>query len=82
MKAINLEEFLDWMVSLNMLHYPTKGGFGYTPTEKSHFYFCGSSERFSSKEIVQIWSNTANDSLNKRWLVTLADNAEHNRNQE
>jgi hypothetical protein len=66
-----VEEFLDWLVALDVQHYKTECSINYTPSV-SHFYLSGSHERFSSAEIISIWSNTASSELNERWLYAVS----------
>lgn len=69
----DIEVFLDWLVLLDIRHYPTDGAPGYEPTGLSHFYLNRSPERFTSLEIINIWNHTADAGLNKRWLFAVAD---------
>lgn len=68
-----MEEFLDWLVSLNIQHYSTESLPHYTSTGKSHFYLKGSPERFTSKEMLMIWENKSSDELSSRWQSSIAD---------
>lgn len=67
------EDFLDWLVELDIRHYKTEPCPDYTPSGKSHFYIAGSPERFTSKEMILIWQNKAGKKLNERWLSAIAD---------
>lgn len=72
---MNTEKFLDWLVELNVQHYKTEKSGDYIPSGPSHFYLSGSPERFTSTEMIAIYSNKANDELNERWLFAVADHA-------
>lgn len=74
-----MEEFLDWLVSLDIQHYPTESFPNYTPTGKSHFYLKGSPERFNSKEMLSIWENKATNEVLSRWQYTFADHVRYNK---
>jgi len=65
----NIEEFLDWLVSLDIQHYKTKPDYGlkYTPSGKSHFYLKFSPDRFTSAEMIKIFTNQTDNELNSRW---------------
>lgn len=75
-EKINL---LDWIVEMDFNHYKTSshsmgmGSVVYVPRGKSHFNLKGSQERFTSDEIIDIFSNTMSDELNKRWLNALVE---------
>ena len=69
----NTEEFLDWLVELDIAHYKTTAVPDYTPSGKSHFYLKGSRERFTSAEMISIFLNKASDEVNKNWQYALAD---------
>ena len=69
----NVEEFLDWLVSLDIRHYQTESFPDYTPSGNSHFYLPGSQERFTSKEMILIWSNKSNNELSERWSYAIAE---------
>lgn len=68
-----VEDFLDWLVSLDIQHYKTNTEPDYIPSGKSHFYLKRSPERFTSKEMIDIYNNTADSELNKRWNQAVAD---------
>lgn len=70
----DVEDFLDWLVELNINHYKTEEFPDYKPSGKSHFYLSRSPERFTSKEIIALWNNEADSELNKRWNYAIADN--------
>ena len=73
------EKLLDWLVKLEIASYvPTKEG-DYDPKCNSHFYLKGSPERFTSKDIINIFNNTANDEINEKWQYAIADNVEFNK---
>jgi len=76
-KMENVEEFLDWLVSFDIHHYQTKENqfTNYAPKSKSHFFLSGSPERFSSKEIIDIWTNKANIDLHTRWMKAISDHS-------
>lgn len=61
------EKFLDWLVELDVQHYKTKSFPDYKPSGKSHFYLNGSSERFTSMEMIKIFDNKASKKLSERW---------------
>ena len=67
-------EFLDWLVRLQINHYPTEKTADYNPSGESHFYLSRSPERFTSKEMIELWNNTANKELNTRWNYAITDN--------
>ena len=69
----NTEELLDWLVALDIQHYKTEKFPDYKPSGASHFYLLGSPERFTSEDIINIYSNTANDELTKRWNFAIID---------
>jgi len=75
MKEVSI--FLDWIVAVGFSHYKTDAAFGYEPKGKSHFYLPGSPERFTSQEIIDIWSNRANDDLYERWKKAIIHNKEN-----
>ena len=84
---IDIEIFLDWLVKLDISFYETtnKGGFGtsnYVPSGKSHFYLKGSQKRFTSKEMIEIFSNTANDETNENWQLAIAENFSWQKRQQ
>ena len=70
---INTEEFLDWIVKMDLAFYVADPLPDYDPGCNSHFYIKGSPERFSSKELIQIYTNTASKETNENWLYALAD---------
>jgi hypothetical protein len=73
----NVNEFLDWLVDLDIRHYKTESFSDYTPSGNSHFYLPGSQERFTSEEIVLIWTNKASDELSERWLYAISEGVRH-----
>jgi len=75
----NIEEFLDWLVALDIQHYKTESFPDYTPTGASHFYLKGSPERFTSKEMISIWTNCASEEVNERWQYSVTDVAQRKR---
>ena len=72
----NMEEFLDWFVSVGFQHYKTTPSQYYTPDSKSHFFLPGSAERFSSKEMVGIWNHTSDKETYEKWLSAIASSLE------
>ena len=75
----NVSDFLDWLVSLDIRHYKTEKFPDYTPTGESHFYLCGSQERFTSEEMVMIWTNKTDNVLNERWQNAVFEGLEYNK---
>lgn len=73
MVNFNIEEFLDWLVELDIQHYKTEKFPDYTPSGKSHFYLKRSPDRFTSKEMIDIYSNNCSDELMSRWNNAIAD---------
>lgn len=74
---IDIEKFLDWLVKLDVSHYKEKKESGlsnYTLTGKSHFYLKGSQERFTSEDMINIYSNTASDETNENWQNAITEN--------
>lgn len=74
----NTEEFLDWLVWMDIQHYKTEATPAYTPSGKSHFYLKGSPERFTSKEMIDIFNHNASDELSSRWMEVVITMSEHN----
>jgi hypothetical protein len=72
---MDTEKFLDWLVELDIVHYKTTKGLDYTPRGNSHFYLKGSNQRFTSKEMIDIFINKASNKTNKTWQYSIA---EHN----
>jgi len=70
---MNVVEFLDWIVAMDFQHYKTESFPDYTPEGSSHFYLFGSPERFTSEELLNIYSNKMNDELFERWNWSLTD---------
>jgi len=70
----NTEKFLDWLVGLDIAHYQTTTEVDYTPSGKSHFYLKGSQERFTSKEMMEIFNNSANNKTNENWQYAITEN--------
>jgi hypothetical protein len=70
---MNVVEFLDWIVAMNFQHYKTESFPDYTPSGSSHFYILGSPERFTSEELVEIYTNKMKDELLERWNWALTD---------
>lgn len=71
---IDTEKFLDWLVELDISHYKTTAVPDYTPSGASHFYLKGSQERFTSKQMIEIFHNTADDITNENWQYAIAEN--------
>jgi hypothetical protein len=70
---MKVTEFLDWIVAMNFQHYETESFPDYTPSGPSHFYLLGSPERFTSEELVEIYTNKMKDELLERWNWALTD---------
>jgi hypothetical protein len=70
---MKVTEFLDWIVAMNFQHYKTESFPDYTPEGSSHFYLLGSPERFTSEELVEIYTNKMKDELLERWNWSLTD---------
>ncbi len=70
---MKVTEFLDWIVAMNYQHYKTESFPDYTPEGSSHFYLLGSPERFTSEELVEIYTNKMKDELLERWNWSLTD---------
>jgi len=70
---MKVTEFLDWIVAMNFQHYKTESFPDYTPKGSSHFYLLGSPERFTSEELVEIYTNKMKDELLERWNWSLTD---------
>lgn len=70
---MKVTEFLDWIVAMNFQHYKTESFPDYTPEGSSHFYLLGSPERFTSQELVDIYTNKMSDELLERWNWSLTD---------
>lgn len=70
---MKVTEFLDWIVAMNFQHYKTESFPDYTPSGSSHFYLLGSPERFTSQELVDIYTNKMKDELLDRWNWALTD---------
>jgi hypothetical protein len=70
---MKVTEFLDWIVAMNFQHYKTESFPDYTPEGSSHFYLLGSPERFTSQELVDIYTNKMKDELLERWNWSLTD---------
>lgn len=70
---MKVTEFLDWIVAMNFQHYKTESFPDYTPEGSSHFYLLGSPERFTSEELVDIYTNKMKDELLERWNWSLTN---------
>jgi hypothetical protein len=68
-------EFLDWIVAMDFAHYKTEEdkSIGYVPSGASHWYIKRSSERFTSEELLQIYSGEMTHELRNRWNWSLTD---------
>lgn len=73
----NIENFLDWIVELDIQHYKTEQFPDYKPSRNSHFYLKGSLERFTSKEMIKIFNNKSTKKLNERWNYAVADHVKY-----
>jgi hypothetical protein len=73
MKALEVEEFLDWIVAMDLAHYKTETFSDYNPAGASHFYIKRSSERFTSAELIKIYTGKSNKKLTERWNWALSD---------
>lgn len=71
------EKFLDWLVELDVQHYKTESFPDYKPSGKSHFYLKGSSERFTSMDMIKIFDNKASKKLSERWNYAIADHTQY-----
>jgi len=78
MKDIDVENFLDWLVALDIQFFVAEKFPDYDPGCNSSFYLKGTPERFSSEEIIKIYTNKMDDDLNERWLNAVADYNNHN----
>lgn len=63
---------LDWLVLLDIQHYKTEEYPDYKPNGPSHFYLKRSLERFTSEELVKIYTNKMDDALSERWNWAVA----------
>lgn len=72
---MDIENFLDWLVELDISHYKTTVEIDYDPGCASHFYLKGSLYRFSSREMIDIFSNTASDETNEKWQYSISQHA-------
>jgi hypothetical protein len=61
------ENMLDWIVAMDFAHYKTEECPDYKPSGPSHWYIKGSPERFTSKELKQIYKGKMNDQLRENW---------------
>lgn len=76
MSTDEIISFLDWLVSLDIQHYKTVSFPDYTPSGASHFYLKGAPGRFTSADMVEIYFETANKELTKRWQDALIGHAD------
>jgi hypothetical protein len=67
------EEFLDWIVAMDLQHYKTEVFSDYTPRGNSHFYIKGSPERFTSQELILIYEGKMDKDLLTRWNWAITD---------
>jgi len=63
---------LDWIGAMDFAHYKTEETPDYKPSGPTHFYLKGSPDRFTSKELIKIFTNKMGKSLNERWQYALA----------
>jgi hypothetical protein len=69
-------EFLDWIVAMDFAHYKTEeddNKYWDVPSGASHWYIKRSSERFTSEELLQIYSGEMTHELRDRWNWSLTD---------
>lgn len=66
---MNTADFLDWIVQMDFAFYPTD----FTPNAKSHWYLKRCPERFTSEEIIKIYSGDMDNELRERWNWAVAD---------
>ena len=70
---MNTRAFLDWIVAMGFAAYKTQEFPDYKPSGPSHWYLKGSLERFTSAELIKIYSNKMSKQLAKRWNYAIAD---------
>ena len=75
-------KLLDWIGAMDFAHYVTQELPDYKPSGPTHFYLKGSLERFTSKELIRIFSNKMGKALNKRWQYALADHIDWQKRQK
>jgi len=75
----NVEQFLDWLVMLEIQHYKTEANDDYTPSGDSHFYLKGSQERFTSAEMISLFTCKASCDVNEKWLSATAEYIDYNK---
>tara|TARA_R110000803_G_scaffold193947_1_gene256952 strand:- start:3031 stop:3303 length:273 start_codon:yes stop_codon:yes gene_type:complete len=73
--VMDTEKFLDWLVELDIAHYKATKEGDYDPKCNSHLYLKGSQERFTSKEMIEIFSNNASDKTNENWQYAIAEHS-------
>jgi len=66
-------DFLDWIVAMDFQHYETEEIGDYIPSGNSHWYVKGSPERFTSKELLQVYKADMDEGLRERWNWALTD---------
>ena len=89
MSKEDTEKFLDWLVELDISYYKTAKDFliesgydeDYIPSGNSHFYLKGSQERFTSKEMIDVFTNKASDKINENWQYAIAENNQWKKRQ-
>tara|TARA_R110000803_G_scaffold194018_1_gene257020 strand:- start:23 stop:268 length:246 start_codon:yes stop_codon:yes gene_type:complete len=81
MSKEDTEKFLDWLVELDISYYKTTKEPDYIPSGNSHFYLKGSQERFTSKEMIDVFTNKASDEINENWQYAIAENNQWKKRQ-
>lgn len=71
---MNTRAFLDWIVAMGFAAYKTQEFPDYKPSGPSHWYLKGSLERFTSAELIKIYSNKMSNPLARRWKNALICN--------
>ena len=72
MELDKVEEMLDWLVEMDIQHYATEETIDYKPSGVSHFYLKRSLGRFTSEEMIRIFTNKMDDELAERWNNAVA----------
>jgi len=75
-------KLLDWIGAMDFAHYKTKESPDYKPSGPTHFYLKGSPERFTSKELIKIFTNKMGKTLNERWQYALANHVKWQKRQK
>lgn len=68
-----MEDFLDWIVAMNLQFYKTTQEPDYVPSGNSHWYIKGSPERFTSAELIKIYEGKMDNELRQNWNWALID---------